>query len=103
MPLGIAVGAAGLVGLSVGTYFGIRAMSDAGGAKDACPNTACSNAAGVQKNDDAKSNARLADVVLPLGLVGVVTGSLLYYLAPKGTRVEPLVGRVNGVRVETSW
>ncbi len=101
--VGVALGAAGVVVLGVGAYFGVRAMSNASGADQACPNTTCTNAAGIAENNDAKSNARLADVVLPLGLAATVTGSLLYFLAPRGIRVDPVVGTVNGVRVETAW
>ena len=100
---GLLVGGAGVVGLGVGGYFGIRALSDASSANKACPNAACPNAEAVQKNDDAKSNARIADIALPVGLAAVVGGSLLYFLAPKGTRIEPMAGSVNGIRVEASW
>jgi hypothetical protein len=101
--VGLAVGVVGVVGLGLGTYFGVRALSDASGAKRVCPDATCSNLAGVQQNDDAKSNARVADVVLPLSLAAVAGGSLLYFLAPRGVRVEPTVGWVNGVRVEGAW
>jgi serine/threonine-protein kinase len=101
--VGITVGVVGVVGLGLGTYFGVQALSDASGAKRVCPGATCSNLAGVQQNDDAKSNARVADVVIPLSIAGVVGGSLLYLLAPRGVRVEPTVGRVNGVRVEAAW
>jgi hypothetical protein len=101
--VGIALGVAGVVGLGLGTYFGVRALGDASDAKRACPDATCSNRAAIQQNDDAKSNARVADVVIPLSVAGVVGGSLLYFLAPRGVRVEPTVGWVNGVRVEGAW
>ena len=101
--VGLALGGAGVVVLGLGAYFGVRAMSDASGANAACPGTTCSNAAAIQQNDDARSNARVADIVLPLGLAAAVTGSVLYFLAPRGTRVQPVVGAVNGVRVEAAW
>ncbi len=102
--LGIVVAAAGVVGLGVGSYFGLTALSDSNKAKETCPNAACPSATAVQQNDDAKSNARIADVVLPIGLAGAIAGSLLYFLAPAGgPRIEPVVARAPGLRVVIDW
>jgi hypothetical protein len=101
--VGVVIGAAGVVALGIGTYLGIRAISDANDAKSACPEVACPSAAAVQQNDAAKSNALAADVVLPVGLAAAVGGSLLYFLAPRAPRLEPVVGRVNGLRFTTTF
>jgi hypothetical protein len=101
--LGVVVAAAGVVGLGVGSYFGIAALSESNKAKDTCPNAACPSAAAVQQNDDARSNAKVADVVLPIGLAGAVAGSLLYFLAPGGPHIEPVVARTPGIRLVVRW
>lgn len=58
----------------------------------------------MQQNADAKSNARIADIVLPIGLAGAAAGSLLYFLAPaSGPRIEPVVARTPGLRLVVRW
>jgi serine/threonine-protein kinase len=102
--LGVVIGAAGVMGLGIGSYFGIQAISDSSKAKSACPDAACTSSTAVDQNNQAKSSARVADIVIPIGLVGIIAGSLLSFLAPSdGPRVEPVVGTTNGVRVSTSW
>jgi hypothetical protein len=102
---GLVVGAAGVVGLGVGSYFGIRALSGSNQAKQACPDAACPTASAIQQNDDAKTDARIADVSFAVGAGALVAGSLLYFLAPSGAgiRVAPVVGRTSGIVARTTW
>src|SRR5579859_6283538 len=102
---GLIVGAAGIVGLGVGSYFGLRALSGSSQAKQTCPNAACAAPSAIQQNDDAKTDARVADVGFAVGAGALVAGSLLYFLAPKaaGLRVAPVVGQTNGIVAEESW
>lgn len=102
---GLVVGAAGIVGLGVGSYFGIQALSGSSQAKQACPNAACPTPSAIQQNDDAKTDARIADVGFAVGAGALVAGSLLYFLAPSsaGLRVAPVVGRTSGVVAQKSW
>lgn len=102
---GLVVGAAGIVGLGVGSYFGVQAMSGSSQAKKQCPDAACSAPAAIQQNDDAKTDARIADVGFAVGIGALVAGSLLYFLAPSsaGLRVAPAVGRNNGMVAEGTW
>jgi serine/threonine-protein kinase len=101
---GAAIGVVGLVGLGVGGYFGIAALSGARRANETCPTAACSDPGAVHENDLARTNARVADVVLPLGLAGTVAGALLvFWPAPAGPRIQPVVGSTTGVRVEGSF
>jgi hypothetical protein len=102
---GIVVGAVGVVGLGVGAYFGVQALSDSSHAKQQCPNAACPTPAALQQNDDARTAARISDVALGVGIGGLVAGSLLYFLAPSGASVQvaPSVGRANGVVVQKTW
>ncbi|HTB74135.1 MAG TPA: hypothetical protein VK762_12875 [Polyangiaceae bacterium] len=102
---GLVVGAVGIVGLGVGSYFGIQALSGSSQAKQACPDPACPTASAIQQNDDARSDARIADVGFAVGAGALVAGSLLYFLAPAGSglRVAPVVGRANGIVAQKSW
>ncbi len=101
---GLVVGAVGVVGLGVGSYFGVQALSDSSHAKQQCPGAACP-AAAVQQNDDAKTAAHIADVGIGVGIAGLVAGSLLYFLAPssQSVRIAPSVGTTNGVVVQKTW
>ncbi|HZT53047.1 MAG TPA: hypothetical protein VE995_01555 [Gaiellaceae bacterium] len=102
--LAVLLAATGVAGVALGSYYGFRALSDSSDAHNACPTAACTNAAAVETNDEAKSSARAADVLLPVGVAAVAVGSVLYFLAPPGSlRVEPVAGRTSGVRVTASW
>ncbi len=102
---GLVVGAAGVAGLAVGSYFGVQALSRSSDARDQCPSAACPTPAAVQQNNDAKTAARIADVSFGIGIGGLVAGSLLYFLAPssQSVRIAPSVGTTNGVVVQKTW
>jgi len=102
---GLIVGAAGIAGLGVGSYFGVQALSGSSQAKQTCPNAACPAPDAVQQNNDAKTDARIADVGFAVGVGALVAGSLLYFLAPPsaGVRVAPVVGQTRGIVAEESW
>jgi hypothetical protein len=93
------------VSIGVGSYFGVKALSASSQAKQTCPNAACSAPSAVQQNNDAKTDARISDVGLAVGVAGLITGSLLYVLAPPraGLRVAPTIGQTSGIVAEESW
>ena len=76
----------GAAGLGVGTYFGIRAMSDQSTADDNCPRDVCS-AAGISANSDAIKAANLSTVGFGVGILGVGLGTFL--LLSRGTTTVP--------------
>jgi hypothetical protein len=78
----VAAAGAGVVGLGLGTYFCLRARSQWSDAEGNCPGNVC-NDAGHTQWDDARSNARIADVALVSGVVLVAAGVVLWVLAPK--------------------
>jgi hypothetical protein len=102
---GLVLGGVGIVGLGVGSYFGVQALSASSKVRQECPNAACASTGALQQNDDARSDARVADVGLAVGVGALVAGSLLYFLAPSsaGLRVAPAVGRTNGFVAEKTW
>ncbi len=81
-PAGLVVGAAGLVSIGIGSYFGIQAISKSNDAKNACSPSNCASASAVQTNNDAKSDAGAADVLMGAGLVAVIVGGILFFTAP---------------------
>jgi uncharacterized protein YjeT (DUF2065 family) len=115
--VGIAVVGAGLVGLAVGTAFGVDAMtklndsnSPTGGRCVPAGAVSDCNAAGVQDRTDAMSAATISTVSFAIGSAAVVGGALLYVFAPKvskkttGARVLPMVGaRSGGMVVAGEW
>ncbi|MFZ5890090.1 MAG: hypothetical protein ACOY0T_03400 [Myxococcota bacterium] len=75
-------GGVGLVGLGVGTYFGLKAMSDADEARDVCPEGRCKEARGVTLADDARSAAKISNIAFAVGATAVAAGVVLYFALP---------------------
>lgn len=93
-PVGIGVGALGIVALGVGTYFGFRAISKWNASNDVCPGTTCTDASGVSLAGDAKDAARVADFTLAGGAVALAAGIVLYVVGAPST--APLRGANGG-------
>ena len=70
----------GVVGLGVGTMFGLQSMSKHNEAADACP-AACTSQSGVDLWDQARSRGNLATIGFAVGGVGLVGGALLWFTA----------------------
>ncbi|HYQ40562.1 MAG TPA: hypothetical protein VER11_01295 [Polyangiaceae bacterium] len=88
-PIPWIVGGVGVAALGVGTYFGLRAISNADKARDLCPNGDCGDPAGETAADDAHTQATISNVSFVLGAAAVATGAVLYFTLPtkKGTQV----------------
>jgi tetratricopeptide (TPR) repeat protein len=81
---GIAIGGAGVVGLALGTGFGVSALNKS----DAkCEDGSCDTPEDVARNDEALTAARACNGLLAAGGVLVVGGLLTFFLAPKERRV----------------
>ena len=98
---GLGVGALGIVGIGVGSFFGLTAMSKHSGIN--CPNDVCASPGDKNKNDDAKSDATISTIAFAAGGALVAGGIILYLTAPKpesrtGLRVVPTFAR-DGARV----
>lgn len=78
--LPIVLGSAGVIGLGIGTYFGIKAISDASDARDLCPDNVCQEARGKTLMDSADSAATVSNVAMGIGLVSLGSGLLVYFL-----------------------
>jgi hypothetical protein len=91
-------GAIGVVGLGVGSYFGIRAISKNSDAESHCPKgTSCDDAEGPRLTSQAKNAAVVSNITIAVGAAFVVAGVVLYLSSePKReARLElhPIVSR----------
>jgi hypothetical protein len=79
---GVATAIAGVAALGVGTYFGVAALGKKSESRPHCQGTVC-DPTGYALNDDAKRDARVADIVLGAGAVVAATGALLIVLGAR--------------------
>jgi hypothetical protein len=84
--VGYAVGGVGIVGLGIGSIFGISALGKASDANSACPDTRCANADAVRTNDEAKTAATVSTVAFAIGAVAVAAGVYLVLSAPSSKK-----------------
>jgi hypothetical protein len=81
---GIATGATGVVAIGVGTYFGIKAVSDHDAPGALCMSHPCSTQS-LSLNDSAKVAADASTVTLILGLSALGTGTVLWFWKRRGS------------------
>jgi serine/threonine-protein kinase len=92
-------GALGLVGLGIGSYFGVKAISKNSDAESHCPRgNLCDDAQGVQLTQDAKSAAVVSNITIGLGAAFAIAGVVLYLSSEhreKAAHIElhPLLSR----------
>ncbi|MEO8902148.1 MAG: hypothetical protein ABI488_09735 [Polyangiaceae bacterium] len=94
---GYVTGALGVVGLGIGSYFGVRAISKNSNAEKHCPQNDRCDTDGVAFNKQAQNAAVAANITMAIGATFVVTGVVLY-LSREPTRearleLHPLVTR----------
>jgi hypothetical protein len=77
----------GAAGVGVGTYFGVRALSEQHTADDNCPQDKCVNQAGTNANANAIKYANISTVGFGVGVVGIGLGT--YLLLSRGTTTAP--------------
>jgi len=101
IPLAIGVGAAGLVTVGVGAFFGFRAIDRNNASKAECPGSSCS-IEGAALREDAFAAARLSTIFFAAGAATIAGGAAVYLLRPKtGVSLTPTVGKnFTGVMVE---
>jgi len=96
---GIAVGAAGIVGLGVGAIFGTVASSSWSSAQKECGSpTSCPNyAQGASDHDAATSAATMSTIGFIAGGALIAGGLTLFFTAPWASSTATTVGLVPGV------
>ncbi len=77
--LGVVAGGVGIVGLGLGSYFGIRAISHNSDAESHCPKEGfCSDTTGVDLTNKARDNAAASNIAFAVGAGLVAVGAVLY-------------------------
>lgn len=92
-PIAVGVGAAGLVGVGIGVFFGVSASANWRDAKGGCQNghTECSEDA-LTKRSRALSDATVSTVAFIVGGAAVATGAVLWFTAPGAGGTTVAVG-----------
>ncbi|MGC4094227.1 MAG: hypothetical protein QM756_41220 [Polyangiaceae bacterium] len=80
-------GGVGIVGIGVGSIFGLKAISKAGDARDACPGGKCGAASDVTLADDARSAAKVSNLAFVVGGAALAAGVVLFFTLPKKAEV----------------
>lgn len=84
------VGGAGLVGIIVGSAFGLSARGQWNDAVDLCKQNPCSNPKGIEAGKDAGSAADASTVFFIVGGVALAAGVVLWITAPsKSSSARP--------------
>jgi hypothetical protein len=85
---GIALAGAGVVGVGLGTFFGLRAM----GKKDdaGCDGNSCPDVGSRDLYEDAQSAGNVSTIGFIVGGLAVAGGAVLYFTAPKPAREKGL-------------
>lgn len=97
---GIGVGA-----LTVGTFLGVRALSERSASDGLCTMGVCRDQAGLDDYDAAKSAALGADIALAIGAVSLAVGGYLIVTSMTKARLAPAAAsfRVTPSGVRLSW
>ncbi len=83
----VTLGAVGVVGLGVGTVFGVKAMSKASDASEICPQGQCREERGTSLMDSARTSANVSNVAFAVGALALV-GGVVVYLVDKPKRAD---------------
>ncbi|HEV3192317.1 MAG TPA: hypothetical protein VGY54_17520 [Polyangiaceae bacterium] len=87
--LGLVAMGAGVVGVGLGTVFGLQSMSKHDDAQKACPNTQCTTQDGVALWNDARSAGDLSTIFFAVGGVGLAGGAVLWFTAKSESADAP--------------
>lgn len=96
---GYVLGGVGAVALGVGAYFGLRTFSKKSERDDLCPGGRCTQQAGVDADNAARSSATISTVAMPVGLA--LVGAAIYLLVTHDDKPTSSASRpwFNGVSV----
>jgi hypothetical protein len=102
--LGIVAAGVGVVGLGVGSAFGLIAMSKKSDAQKICPDK-CADESGVNAWSDAVSAGNVSTALFIVVGVGIAGAAVLWFTAPSSSGVaSPQVGFGFGsVQVKGTW
>lgn len=81
--LSLVAAGVGVVGIGIGTVFGLKDMSKLDESKGHCVGNAC-DAVGVGLRDDAVSAGNVSTVAFGVGIVALAGAAVLWFTAPRG-------------------
>jgi hypothetical protein len=81
----LVAGGIGVVGIGVGTVFGLQSKSKHDEAATHCSGSECADQTGVDLKNDARSAGDLATVGFVIGAAGLVGGAVLWFTAGSGS------------------
>lgn len=79
--IALIAGGVGIVGLGLGTVFGLQARSNWNEAKRRCPELECARREDLGLEDDARANANFATVAFAVGGAALAGGVVLWFTA----------------------
>lgn len=89
---GWVLGGVGVVGIGVGSFFGLRAISKNSDAEDFCPGgSTCNDPRGETLTDEAKDAALVSNIAFGIGGAALAAGLVLVLTAPDGQPQSALV------------
>jgi hypothetical protein len=80
---GIVAGGVGVVATTLGAVFGLSASSKWSNAENACPGGRCRSPQDAELGEDAGTAADVSTIAFTVGAIGLVSGAVLYFTAPK--------------------
>jgi hypothetical protein len=86
-------GIAGVAGIGVGTFFGVRAIDKHDESAELCTANPCSQAS-VDANDSAKTAADISTIAFAVGLIGLGVGAYFWFFAGDSSATRPHSVRV---------
>jgi hypothetical protein len=102
--VGLIVAGVGVVGLGVGTAFGVESIAKHNAAHTACPGVTCADAASAGLWNDAVSTGNVSTVAFIAGGVLVAGGAVLWWVGPRSNAAGPQVGVGPGsVQLQGVW
>jgi hypothetical protein len=96
------VGGVGVLGLAVGTFFGVRTLQKRDHAKNHCLGSIC-DAEGVEAYDDAHAAATVSTIAYGVGLAAGAAATYLLITAPSRAKPVTVSVRGLGLSVEGRW
>lgn len=89
--LALVAGGVGVVGVVVGSVFGLKSKSSHDEAANYCSGSVCRDQRGVNAGEDAYSSGTISTVAMVVGGVGLAGGAVLWLTAPSSHQ-EPTAG-----------
>lgn len=94
-------GGVGLVGVGVGSYFGLRALSKKNAAEERCDGSLCSEQ-GLDLNEEADRAATISNIGFGVGLVGLGVGTYFFLVSQPSSKEQGPPAKTSGVRLAPS-